>query len=100
MTDGIGGELGRELGAIKQMLADMGGDVAEIKEQTTRTNGRVTALETHNEVEDARRRALAEAEHRRTAARERMQRLLMWALGTLVAIFGGAFGAMILGVPR
>lgn len=93
-------DIGREFGAIKQMLSDMGGDIAEIKVQTTRTNGRVTALETKNEVEEAERRALAAAEARRTAARERMQRLLMWALGTLVAIFGGAFGAMILGVPR
>lgn len=37
--------IARELGTIRQSLADLKEDVGEIKTQTQRTNGRVTQLE-------------------------------------------------------
>lgn len=38
-------------GEIRAFMKDIKEDVAEIKEQTTRTNGRVTALETESAVQ-------------------------------------------------
>ena len=95
-------DIGQQLGAIVQSLEDIKGDVTELKRdtredlreirtQTTRTNGRVTALETVNEV-----RARLEAQ--REAQRQRTLKVVTWSLGVVVAVFGGALGTLILGV--
>lgn len=74
------------VGEIRQSLRDIKQDVSEIKEQTTKTNGRVNALETVNS-----NRAAQEA------LRQRYLRIAMWVMGVVVAVFGGAMGTLLLG---
>lgn len=80
-------DVGQQLGAIVQRLDDLKEDVSEIKKQTTKTNGRVTTLETVNAI-----RAEREAQ------RQRFLRWVIWGLGLIVAVFSGTLGALILGV--
>ncbi|HZV74579.1 MAG TPA: hypothetical protein VFF79_12750 [Conexibacter sp.] len=77
----------RQLGEIVQSLRDLKGDVAEIKRQTTVTNGRVTALEMANAI-----RVGVDAQ------RQRYARWVIWALGVIVTAFSGTLGVLILGV--
>jgi capsule polysaccharide export protein KpsE/RkpR len=74
------------VGEIRQSLRDIKQDVSEIKEQTTKTNGRVTALETVNSNRAA-----------QDALRQKYLRIAMWVMGVIVAVFSGAIGALILG---
>lgn len=72
--------IARELGAIRQSLDDMKEDVTEIKKQTTRTNGRVTALETVNQY---------------AAGAAAQKRNIRSGLGSAALIVGTVFGGAV-----
>jgi hypothetical protein len=76
----------QQVGEILQSLRDIKEDVGEIKKQTTKTNGRVTVLETLNSNRAA-----------QDLLRQSYLRFATWVMGVIVAVFSGAIGALIFG---
>lgn len=77
-----------EVAAILVRLENLHEDVQEIKEQTIRTNGRVTALERVNIARDA-----ATAAVERVGAQRTERRRWMPSAGVSLLIFAGGIAA-------